>query len=110
MLTASEPALEGRARALSERLSSAVPAGRFQAVRVRSAIGGGALPTVEPWSWAVEAALPGLSEDALEAQLRAASRPVIGRVAEGRLLLDVRTVFDHDWDALVSAFQGEGGA
>ena len=49
------------------------PALQFTPVRVRSAVGGGALPTVEPWSWAVAATARdggGPSADALDARLR----------------------------------------
>jgi L-seryl-tRNA(Ser) seleniumtransferase len=74
---------------------------------VRSAVGGGALPTVEPWSWAVAATArdaSGPSADALDARLRRAAPPVIGRIAEDRLLLDVRTLGDDDLPAVARAF------
>jgi L-seryl-tRNA(Ser) seleniumtransferase len=76
-------------------------------VRARSAVGGGALPTVEPWSWAVAAGKrepSGPSADALDARLRRASPPVIARIAEDRLLLDVRTLGEDDLPAIARAF------
>src|SRR5207253_460908 len=53
MLATPEPTLEARAHRLSRACREAAAALDFTPVRVRSAVGGGALPTVEPWSWAV---------------------------------------------------------
>jgi L-seryl-tRNA(Ser) seleniumtransferase len=47
----------------------------------------------------------GLSADELAARLRAWSPPIIARVEEGRVLLDLRTVFD-DQIALIAAALG----
>ncbi|HEX8953633.1 MAG TPA: L-seryl-tRNA(Sec) selenium transferase, partial [Polyangia bacterium] len=52
MLATPEPTLEARAHALARACAAAAPSLAFTPVRVRSAVGGGALPTVEPWSWA----------------------------------------------------------
>jgi L-seryl-tRNA(Ser) seleniumtransferase len=60
-----------------------------EAVPTTGRVGGGSLPTRELPSWAV--ALPG-SADALAAALRAGSPPVVARIADGRVLLDLRTV------------------
>jgi L-seryl-tRNA(Ser) seleniumtransferase len=86
--------LEARAQRLSASCRAARPELTFAAVRVRSAVGGGALPTCEPWSWAV--AVSGARVEQLDARLRAGDPPVIGRIAEDRLLLDVRTLEDDD--------------
>jgi L-seryl-tRNA(Ser) seleniumtransferase len=107
MLAAPEPTLEARARALAAAGHEAAPALAFTPVRVRSAVGGGALPTVEPWSWAVavgarEGGDP--SAEALDARLRRASPPVVARIADDRLLLDVRTLGDDDLPAVARAF------
>ncbi len=92
MLSVPEPSLQARAEDLAARLCTARHDGRFTAVRVRSAVGGGALPGVEPWSWAVAAELPTYTEDALDAALRRADPPVVARIADGQLLLDTRTL------------------
>ncbi len=62
-------------------------------------VGGGAMPTAALPSWAV--VLPG-DPDALDARLRAAAVPVIARVADGKLWLDVRTIADDEL-ALIAA-------
>lgn len=87
MLAASAQDLEGRAIALADRLTSigvwAHP------VATEGSVGGGAFPTARLASWAV--ALGG-EPDALERRLRAGRVPVIARVADGRLLVELRSV------------------
>jgi L-seryl-tRNA(Ser) seleniumtransferase len=64
-----------------------------------SAIGGGSLPGETLPSYAV--ALSGAQPDALARALRHGTPPVVGRIVEDRLLLDVRTVLDEQEDTLV---------
>jgi L-seryl-tRNA(Ser) seleniumtransferase len=99
MLAATPAAL----RAKAEQLARLIGADRAAVVEITSAVGGGALPTAEPASWAV--ALSGRSADDLDAALRAGEPPIVGRIAEDRLLLDVRTIADTDLDAVASAVQ-----
>jgi L-seryl-tRNA(Ser) seleniumtransferase len=107
MLAAPEPTLEARARTLQALCEEAQPKITFEAVRVRSAVGGGALPLCEPWSWAVAASDARRSADELDARLRRADPPVVARIAEDRLLLDVRTLTDHDLSQVARAFTEE---
>jgi L-seryl-tRNA(Ser) seleniumtransferase len=112
MLSTPEPTLAERARALRDLCQTAAPRLSFEAVRVKSAVGGGALPLCEPWSWAVAADDPvrsagpgaGLACDELDAVLRRAEPPVIARIADARLLLDVRTLSDEDLSRVAKAF------
>ena len=70
---------------------------KAEAVACRSRIGGGGAP---------EVTLPGTAvavDAALARPLRTTRTPVIGRVHNGRLLLDVRTVSATDDDALTDA-------
>jgi L-seryl-tRNA(Ser) seleniumtransferase len=48
----------------------------------------------------------GLSADELAQRLRISDPPIITRVEEGRVLLDLRTVFPHQDGALVAALAG----
>jgi L-seryl-tRNA(Ser) seleniumtransferase len=107
MLSTPEPTLEARARKLAEQCRAAVGAMQFEPVRVKSAVGGGSLPLCEPWSWAVAASHSRKNADELDALLRHAEPAVIGRIAEGRLLLDVRTVTEHELALIARAFQIE---
>jgi L-seryl-tRNA(Ser) seleniumtransferase len=96
--------LEARARRLAERAAGGRVA--VEVVPVVSAVGGGALPLAAPPSFALALSAPGRSAEALEAALRAGAPPVIGRIAEGRLLLDVRTIADAELDEVAAAVRG----
>src|SRR5207237_1234725 len=92
MLSASAGDLETRARAIAARL-------QVDVCSSRSAIGGGSLPGQTQPSWAV--ALRG--SDSLAAVLRRSDPPVIGRIDEQRVLLDVRSVLPEQDAALEAA-------
>ena len=68
-----------------------------------SAVGGGSLPgaTLATWLLALEVDRP----DEFLAGLRAAEPPVIARIADGRVLLDPRTVLPDEEEALLAAVE-----
>ncbi|MCY3907109.1 MAG: L-seryl-tRNA(Sec) selenium transferase [Anaerolineaceae bacterium] len=68
-----------------------------------SAVGGGSLPgaTLPTWLLALEVAQP----NEFLAGLRAAEPPVIARIADGRVLLDPRTVLPDEEEALLAALE-----
>lgn len=68
-------------------------------------VGGGSLPQQDLHSFAVSLAVKGLSAETLAAQLRQGPTPVIGRIAQDRVVLDVRTVIDADLPAIVQSLQ-----
>jgi L-seryl-tRNA(Ser) seleniumtransferase len=71
-----------------------------EVVACESAVGGGSLPGETLPSWAV--ALAG-TPDALHVRLRRGAPAVVGRIAAGRLLLDLRTVLPGQDEALLAA-------
>ena len=70
--------------------------------------GGGSLPGFELDSWVV--ALDGPDPEAVGARLRGASVPVLARVRDDRLLLDVRTLLDDDESAIEASLREALGA
>jgi L-seryl-tRNA(Ser) seleniumtransferase len=90
MLSVPEEVLAARA----ERLAS-LAGGEVVAATAR--VGGGALPLLELPGPVV--ALP----EALAAPLRAGEPPVVGRIADGRLLLDPRTLADDEIEPAAAA-------
>ena len=76
-------------------------------VQSTSTVGGGALPgeTLPTWAVAVAAAAP----NALAAALRHGDPPVVGRIAEGQLLLDLRTVPPRMDEVVLRAVQAAAG-
>jgi L-seryl-tRNA(Ser) seleniumtransferase len=93
MLHTSADELHGRA----ERLADAI-GGDAEAVPCTGRVGGGSVPTRELASWGV--ALDGPA-DALAAALRSGATPVLARIVDDRLLLDLRTVPPAGDEALV---------
>ena len=65
---------------------------RFEISDGRSAVGGGAAPLVQPETVVLSISHSRLSADELGATLRTAKPPVIGRIEDDRVLLDLRTV------------------
>ena len=92
MLTATAESVRARAATLAHLVDVVgVPC---TVVETEATVGGGAFPTARIPSFAV--AIAG-DAAAIEAMLRAGGpegheRPVIGRIADGRLLLDLRSV------------------
>jgi L-seryl-tRNA(Ser) seleniumtransferase len=94
MLAAPREEIERRARAFVRRARARVGAGElsFEIVPGESAIGGGSAPTTHPPTALVALTHASLSADALEARLRQSSPPVVARIMENRVVLDLRTV------------------
>jgi L-seryl-tRNA(Ser) seleniumtransferase len=95
MLRAPADEVRKRAEALCERLRAARRL-RAEIVNGESLIGGGSAPTSTLPTFLVAIAVEALSADELAARLRANSTPVIVRVEEGRVLLDLRTVLNDE--------------
>jgi L-seryl-tRNA(Ser) seleniumtransferase len=92
MITAPVAALEARAHAVARGLDPL--AGRLE-VRVTAApacTGGGSLPAREVPSVALRLRARALSEEELARRLRMGATPVLARVGEGAVWLDLRTV------------------
>jgi L-seryl-tRNA(Ser) seleniumtransferase len=70
-----------------------------------SAIGGGAAPTSTIRSVLIALTHPSKSSTELEQQLRTSSPPVIARISEDKVLLDLRTVATEDVPALIAALK-----
>jgi L-seryl-tRNA(Ser) seleniumtransferase len=70
-----------------------------------SQVGGGALPLAELPTWLVAIRSGSFSASEIEAGLRCQPVPVIGRIARGDFLLDLRTVGDDDWSAVVDGLR-----
>jgi L-seryl-tRNA(Ser) seleniumtransferase len=89
--------LLARARRLAEKIAAETGDGVAEAVATTAAVGGGGAPGVALPSAGV--ALP----ERLAGPLRGGPVPVVGRVTEGRLLLDLLTVAEEDDDLLLDA-------
>ncbi len=91
-------------RAAATRLASEIGKVLGLAIAVEgctSTVGGGAMPTAELPSFAVT--ITGVPAEELDKRLRSARVPVIGRIADGKLWLDVRTIGDDELSDVAQA-------
>ncbi|MDT5122698.1 MAG: L-seryl-tRNA(Ser) seleniumtransferase [Acidobacteriota bacterium] len=86
---------------LRKRLSTI--ALRYEVIEGQSAIGGGAAPTTHPPTVLIALTHETFSAMALEEALRQSSPPIIARIAEGQVLLDLRTVGEDEEADLLAA-------
>jgi L-seryl-tRNA(Ser) seleniumtransferase len=103
MLSMSFEETEGRVAAFISRLKADLPPGNEYSIEqalAASAVGGGAAPGVQPLSSVVAITSTNMSPNALEASLRSLDPPVIARIEDGRLILDLRTVGDNEFETL----------
>jgi L-seryl-tRNA(Ser) seleniumtransferase len=102
MLTAENAALAARAERLAEAIGGGV-------VESTAKVGGGALPLLEIPGPAVAIDAGPAGADALAAALRAGDPPLVGRIQDGRLLLDPRTLTDEEADTAGRAVRAVRG-
>jgi L-seryl-tRNA(Ser) seleniumtransferase len=98
--------LRSRAERVAGRVTSDVL--KVEAIPTVSVAGGGSLPGEELGSWGVALSHAEKSVDEMQRMLRASSPPVIGRIEDERLLLDLRSVFPEDVDTLIEIVTGLG--
>jgi len=99
MMRLSKDEVRRRAEVLLRHLSNT--AIQAEIVDGESVIGGGAAPSATLPTSLLSVSCSGLSADELSTRLRAGTPPVIARVEEGRVLLDLRTIFPEQ-DATVA--------
>jgi L-seryl-tRNA(Ser) seleniumtransferase len=102
MLGQTQEQLRPRATALAERLR-AIPGLRVGVRNDVAYVGGGSLPDRVLPTAVIELSGRDVSDAELAARLRTGNPAVLGRVRDGKVLLDVRTMFDDQIDALVEA-------
>ena len=105
MLSMDKAVLKSRTRAFEEKLRegfSGSSGWSVEMVENTSVVGGGSAPGVQPASWVI-AVSSDLRSDDLAAALRRFRTPVVSRIHEGKLLLDLRTVFESQEDDLFEA-------
>jgi L-seryl-tRNA(Ser) seleniumtransferase len=100
MMRLTKEEISGRAESLAAQLRSS----KFnvEVINGESVIGGGAAPSSVLPTRVLAITCEGLSADELSARLRASDPPIITRVEQGRVVLDLRTVF-ADQDSMIAA-------
>jgi L-seryl-tRNA(Ser) seleniumtransferase len=103
MIRQSAAEIRERVERLLTSLQAALPAIKAELAPGESVIGGGATPeqSIPTWLISIECA----DEGAAQRRLRSNDPPVIARVEEKRLLLDLRTVLPEEEAELAAALQ-----
>jgi L-seryl-tRNA(Ser) seleniumtransferase len=109
MLDTPTKVVKARAEHLAERLAQIVPNLVVDVAPSLARSGGGTLPLYEIDSYAVRLMDDTKDVDAMAGRLRSVDPPVLGRVGEGRLWLDVRTLLDGDEEAILRAVENSFG-
>jgi len=89
-------------RARANRIAAAAPG--WEIAGVEGLVGGGSLPHARLAS--IGLACPSAHPGELAARLRRNERPIVARVDDGRVVLDLRTVEPHEDAALIDAMRG----
>ena len=108
MVRLSKDQIAHRAEALVSKVESSVGAGRPSRLKLElcdgeSVLGGGAAPSAVLPTRMIALSPGELSADRLNAHLRTSTPPIVARVEDARVLLDLRTVFPDQDDVLAGA-------
>ena len=104
MIYTSPAEIRSRAESLLKRLES-IRAARAEVMEGGSVIGGGTAPTTTLPTFLIAITSELHSPEELLRRLRSQAPPVIARIENDRVVLDLRTVFHEDEAALVPALQ-----
>ena len=96
MLATPAEAVKKRAAKLKKRVDKLDIAINVRVIETASATGGGSLPGTPIRTFALALSSPGLSPDQLNKALRHNEPPIIARISEDEVLLDLRTVFEDE--------------
>ena len=92
--------IEESANKLYEKLNPIKDMASVQIEDILSQIGGGSLPAERIKSKAITIMPKNISTAALEEKLRLGENPVVGRISEDKLILDMRTILEDEIDIL----------
>jgi len=107
MLRMTAEEVRARAMVMQEKLSSATGL-RTEIIAGESLVGGGSAPTSTLPTFLLAVTAGSLSAEELAIRLRQGGPPIVARAEEGRVLLDLRTVFENEEQALALALMQIG--
>lgn len=99
MLSMSEAEIENRVKKFARKLkrrTSEISNLKFETIKGASVVGGGSAPTVQPPATLLALGHAKFSAASLEEKLRQSNPPVIARILEDKVLIDLRTVAENE--------------
>jgi L-seryl-tRNA(Ser) seleniumtransferase len=103
LLSLDEQELRTRASSLAEKLRAVAALESVDVAEDIAYVGGGSLPDQKMKTWIVVLKPRSISDADFAQRLRVGNPAVMGRVRDGKVVLDVRTVFPRQIEALVEA-------
>jgi len=94
-----------RAQRLKNRLVKSVHGFDIKLDSDFSMVGGGSMPTEKIETYVLKIKSMDFSAEQLEVKLRNNITPIIVRIYNGEIILDLRTIFDRDFDIIIEAFK-----
>ncbi|MGD9559056.1 MAG: L-seryl-tRNA(Sec) selenium transferase [Oscillospiraceae bacterium] len=104
MINASEQALQEKAQRLLAAVGS-LEGCAVEVVPTCGQVGGGSVPTVELPSYALAFMPQSMSVDELDRQMYQGDISIVGRIYRDRYLLDVRTIFEAEFEMVAGALR-----
>ena len=105
MLSLSREELNSRAERVVAEITNGTTGLKVSLVNSDSAIGGGAGPTSKLQTTVISLTHEKLSAEDIERQLRSSNPPVVARIFEDQVMIDLRTVFPDEEEAVVTAIK-----
>lgn len=93
-----------RAQRLKRKLQSKITKFSFTIAEDYSMVGGGSMPEEKIETYVIKIKSDKFSPQELEKKLRENRIPIIIRISKDEVILDLRTVFDRDFNIIVDAF------
>lgn len=105
LLAAPLSELQQRAERLAEQLRGIAGLASVKTTEDVAYVGGGSLPDQTMKSWVVEIEPNAISDAELARRLRLGTPAIMARLRDGKLLLDVRTIFEYQETPLVESIR-----
>lgn len=105
MLLATSELQKKRAYRLKRKLQNKAAKFKFSVGEDYSVVGGGSMPAEKIKTFVIKARCSSMQPEKIEKMLRGSDIPIIVRVSNDEVILDVRTIFDKDFDIIADTFE-----
>ena len=105
MLLCSADELKKRAKKLKRKLQNKTDKFNFTIINDYSMVGGGSMPTEKIETYVIKIKSESLTAQQIEEALRMNEVAIIVRINNNEVIMDLRTLFEKDYDIIVEAFK-----
>lgn len=105
LLLMDKEVLKERCCKLKEKLNSNLSSYEIYMDEDYSMVGGGSMPTERISTYVLKLNLPKMSSEKLERHLREYKTPIVTRIFENSIIIDIRTVKDSDFDIILQGLK-----